>query len=145
MGDPARRNLPPHGWPRLRTLLSRAIRRRCPNCGSKGIFANWFSLKEQCPTCGTVFVREEGYFLGAYAVNLIVAEFIGLGVVLVIIFNLDLSLLEQEVIAVTAAVALPILFFPFARTLWMALDLYVDRDTDEQRLRGEAIDRHRHE
>ena len=141
MGDPSRRNLPPKGWPRLRTLVSRAIKRRCPNCGGKGIFANWFSLKDTCPTCGAVFVREEGYFLGAYAINLIVAEFIGLGLVLVILFNVDLSLWEQEVIAVGAAVALPVLFFPFARTLWMALDLYVDPKTSERRLRGEDISR----
>src|SRR5215218_3072810 len=104
MGDPARRNLPLKGWPRLWTLVSRAVRRRCPNCGGKGIFANWFSLKEACPTCGAVFVREEGYFLGAYALNLIIAEFIGLGFVLVILFNLDLSLWEQEAIAVSAAI-----------------------------------------
>jgi uncharacterized protein (DUF983 family) len=140
MADSLPGNLPQKGWPRMRTLVWRALRRRCPNCGSTGIFANWFSLKEQCPTCGAVFVREEGYFLGAYALNLIVAEFIGLGVVLVILFNLDLSLWEQEVIAVGAAVALPVLFFPFARTLWMALDLYIDPETSERRLRGEQID-----
>jgi uncharacterized protein (DUF983 family) len=141
MSDPSRRNLPPKGWPRLRTLVSRAIKRRCPNCGGKGNFANWFSLKDTCPTCGAVFVREEGYFLGAYAINLIVAEFIGLGLVLVILFNVDLSLWEQEVIAVGAAVALPVFFFPFARTLWMALDLYVDPKTSERRLSGEDISR----
>jgi uncharacterized protein (DUF983 family) len=139
--DASRRNLPPKGWPRLRMLISRALKRRCPNCGGKGIFANWFSLKDKCPTCGAVFVREEGYFLGAYAINLIVAEFIGLGLVLVILFNVDLSLWEQEVIAVGAAVALPVLFFPFARTLWMALDLYVDPKTSERRISGEDISR----
>jgi uncharacterized protein (DUF983 family) len=143
MGDPSRRNLPARGWPRFRTLFWRAIRRRCPNCGGKGVFSNWFSLKDQCPTCGAVFVREEGYFLGAYAINLIVAEFIGLGFVLVILFNLDLSLLEQEVIAVSAAVLLPVLFFPFARTLWMALDLYIDPETSERRLRGDDISHRR--
>jgi uncharacterized protein (DUF983 family) len=141
MSDLTRRNLPARGWPRFRALFWRAIRRRCPNCGGKVIFANWFSLKDQCPTCGAVFRREEGYFLGAYALNLIVAEFIGLGFVLVILFQLDLSLLEQEAIAVGAAVALPVLFFPFARTLWMALDLVIDPETSERRLRGEDIGR----
>jgi hypothetical protein len=36
---------------------------------------------------------------------------------------------------------LPVLFFPYARTLWMALDLTVDRDTDEHHLTGEEIGR----
>jgi hypothetical protein len=86
-------------------------------------------------------VREEGYFLGAYAVNLIVAEVIGVGVVIAILFQVDLSLWEQEFIAVGAAIILPLLFFPFARTLWMALDLTVDRDTNERHLTGEEIGR----
>jgi hypothetical protein len=38
-------------------------------------------------------------------------------------------------------VALPVLFFPFARTLWMALDLFIDPETSERRLRGEDIGR----
>lgn len=88
-------------------------------------------------------MREEGYFLGAYALNLIVAEFIGLGVVIIILFQIDLSLWEQEFLAVGAAIVLPVLFFPFARTLWMALDLVVDPETGEKRLRGEQIDRRR--
>ncbi|MFL5758651.1 MAG: DUF983 domain-containing protein [Thermomicrobiales bacterium] len=143
MADPGRRNLPARGWPRARTLIWRAMTRRCPYCGARGIFSNWFSLRESCPNCGAVFVREEGYFLGAYALNLIVAEFIGLGVVIIILFQIDLSLWEQEFLAVGAAIVLPVLFFPFARTLWMALDLVVDPETGEKRLRGEQIDRRR--
>jgi uncharacterized protein (DUF983 family) len=141
MADPARRNLPRGGWPRLRALLGRAITRRCPYCGARGIFSNWFSLRDSCPNCGAVFVREEGYFLGAYAVNLVVAEVLGLGVVIFILFQVNLSLWEQEIIAILAAVALPAFFFPFARTLWMAIDLFIDRATDDQQLTLDKIDR----
>src|SRR4051812_6796826 len=72
----ALRDLPPSGWPRLRTLVVRALTRRCPQCGSSGIFRNYWSLKEECPRCHYRFEREEGYFLGAYALNLLFAEFI---------------------------------------------------------------------
>ncbi len=135
--DPSLRDVPPGGWSRAWTLLRRALGRRCPQCGASGIFRRWFSLAERCPRCGYVFVREEGYFLGAYAINLIVAEFIGLGAVVYLLIKTDFSLWVQEAIAVTTAVALPIIFFPYSRTLWMALDLLIHRDVSERQLRAE--------
>ncbi|MGH2559749.1 MAG: DUF983 domain-containing protein [Thermomicrobiales bacterium] len=136
-------DLPSSGWPRPRTLLGRALKRRCPYCGAPGIYSNWFSVREACPRRGTIFSREDGYFLGAYAINLIVAEFVGLGVVLVFLFRGDLSLIWQMIIAATAAVVLPIIFFPYSRTLWMALDLFLDRKPTERRLRGNEMSKDR--
>ena len=79
--DPTRfRNLPPRGWPRLWVLLARALMRRCPLCGTRGVFRNWFTLRDACPHCRYRFDREDGYFLGAYALNLIVAELITVAV-----------------------------------------------------------------
>ncbi|HET7092625.1 MAG TPA: DUF983 domain-containing protein, partial [Thermomicrobiales bacterium] len=102
---------------RARVLLGRALMRRCPYCGGRGIFANYFTLKEQCPHCGARFDREEGYFLGGYALNLIAAEFVGLGLALVLIFGTAIRhapLLAQEGVAAGLAIAMPILFFPFS-------------------------------
>jgi uncharacterized protein (DUF983 family) len=107
------------------TLL-RALRRRCPYCGASGIFRDYFSLREECPRCGVHFEREEGYFLGAYALNLIVAELLGLGIAIVLLFRTRLGRLDliwQELIAVALAVVFPILFFPYSREIWMAMDL----------------------
>jgi uncharacterized protein (DUF983 family) len=136
--------LPAGTWPRLRVLLGRAFSRRCPYCGGGGIFAGWWSLRERCPTCGVSFEREEGYFLGAYALNLIAAEIIGLGTALFLIFGTPLSgadLIWQELVAVAFAVGLPLLFFPFSRTVWIALDLLVDPPGvgPERRLRGHEM------
>jgi uncharacterized protein (DUF983 family) len=133
----AQRDLPPGGWTRAWTLLRRALGRRCPQCGASDIFRRWFTLAEHCPRCGYAFAREEGYFLGAYAINLIVAEFIGLGAVIVLLINTDFSLWVQEALAIATAVSLPIIFFPYSRTLWMALDLLIHRDTSERQLRAE--------
>jgi hypothetical protein len=92
------------------------------------------------------FEREEGYFLGAYAVNLIVALFLGLGLALLLLFRTDLrhlDLIWQEVIAVGLAVALPVLFFPYSRLLWIAMDLvfHPPRDDPERQLRGAQVGR----
>lgn len=146
--DPSRTaptlGLPPAGASRLRALLGRALRRRCPYCGGSGIFQGWFALLDRCPTCGVSYDREEGYFLGAYALNLIVAEIIALTLALALIFGTGLrraDLIWQEAVAIGLAVALPILFFPYSRTLWIALDLLLDppAKTPERRLRGHEM------
>ncbi len=140
MTDPeSYRNLPAAGFPRLKALLIRALLRRCPQCGSGEIFRNYWSLKELCPRCHYQFDREEGYFLGGYAVNLVVAEILGLGSVLVLLFRTDYSLWAQEIIAIGAAIGLPILFYPYSRTLWMAIDLLADRGAQDDRLRLEEM------
>jgi len=98
--------------------MRRALSRRCLYCGSPGIYDGYFALRERCPRCGVRFEREEGYFLGAYALNLIVAEFLGLGLAILLIFKTDLRklpLVWQGVIAVALAIAFPVVRFPFSR------------------------------
>ncbi|CAA9530820.1 MAG: hypothetical protein AVDCRST_MAG73-933 [uncultured Thermomicrobiales bacterium] len=118
---------------RPRVLFGRALLRRCPHCGAKGIFTNWMALQERCPRCGLQFEREEGYFLGAYAINLIVAEFLGFGIVVLLLIRGDLSVLQMQILAVVLAVGLPFLFFPYSRTLWMAIDLIVHPPRGDRR------------
>jgi uncharacterized protein (DUF983 family) len=122
-------------------VLARALTRRCPYCGHPGIFTNYFALRERCPTCWVRFEREEGYFLGGYALNLILAEFLGIGLALVIILGTAArawNLLWQEALAIALAILFPVLFFPYSRGLWMALDLtfHPPGDAVERQLRG---------
>ncbi len=141
MTDPSLRDLPPSGWPRLKTLLVRAVTRRCPQCGAPGIFRNYLSLKDQCPRCGYTFEREEGYFLGAYAVNLLAAEFITIALLVYFLINTDYSWVTLELIFIPMAVLLPIVFFPYSRMLWMTIDLMVDRNIHERQLRYDEMSR----
>lgn len=111
---------------RVRVVVGRAVRRACPYCGGAGIFSGYWTLREHCPACGVKFDREEGYFLGAYAINLIAAEVIAISLAIYLLFGTglrDLPIGWQTVIAGGLAVIWPILLFPYARTLWMALDL----------------------
>jgi uncharacterized protein (DUF983 family) len=140
--DPGQvRDLPPGGWARLGTLLHRALTRRCPQCGSSGIFRGYWTLRDRCPRCDYRFDREEGYFLGAYAINLIVAEFLSIAVLVDLLVRTDLSWVAIEAIVIPLAIGLPILFFPFSRTLWMALDLMIDRNSTDRQLRHEELRR----
>ena len=56
-------------------MIVRAMLRRCPNCGGRGIFAGYTALRERCPTCGLRLQRgESDYFIGAYLLNLVAVE-----------------------------------------------------------------------
>ena len=114
---------------RVSTLLWRGLRLRCPRCAGRGVLASWFRLAERCPTCGFRFIREEGTWLGAYVINFVLVEAI-VGAVLFVYIgvaarNPDSSAIPVIVAGVIAAVAAPVLFFPFSRTLWVAIDLAI--------------------
>lgn len=109
-------------------MLVRGLTKRCPVCGSGNLFTGWFRMRERCPRCHYRFEREEGFFLGAYVVNLAVTE--GLLVVFaiipaIIIFgaNPDRSLTPLILSGLVAAVFGPVVFYPFSKTLWTALEL----------------------
>lgn len=134
-------DIPENARDRFLVTLVRGLRRRCPYCGSPGIFSGYFTLRERCPTCGVRFEREEGYFLGGYALNLVVAEFLALGLALFLIFRTALrhqDLLVQEAVALGLAVLFPVIFFPYSRSVWMAVDLtfHPPDPGQEKQLRG---------
>ena len=115
---------PPSTFHRALRLFGRALLLRCPECGSGGIFRNWLSQVPVCPGCGRRFEREEGYFLGAMAVNLIVAELIPTAaavLTLVLTWPNPPWTVLQFALPIAMAVV-PLLFFPFSRLVWVALD-----------------------
>src|SRR2546423_8090643 len=56
------------------TTLLRGLRLRCPVCGLSSIFQRPFKVRHHCPACGALFQREEGFFVGAIMVNVVVTE-----------------------------------------------------------------------
>ena len=107
-------------------LVGRGVRLRCPRCGSGRLLASWFRLKSECPTCGLALDRgEHDYWLGAYAVNLVVAEFAAAALVVALVISSwpDVPWTLVQFGGAGLAILMPIFFFPFSRTLWLALDL----------------------
>jgi uncharacterized protein (DUF983 family) len=119
---------------RLLPLVHRALRLRCPLCGGAGLFAGWFKPRAVCPGCGFQLEREEGYYLGAMLLNVIVAELIfvaGFALTLVRTWPTPpWTLLTYGSMA--AVVVFPILLYPFSRSLWLALDLYIQPPRAEE-------------
>lgn len=69
--------------------------------------------------------ESEDYWLGAYMFNLVAAELVSVATAMVVIIALWPHVPWNFVwgLSVVLAIAMPILFFPFARDLWLAFDL----------------------
>src|SRR5687768_11993255 len=107
-------------------LLLRALRLRCPHCGGSPMFASWLKLKRACAACGLVYERgEHDYFIGAYLLNLIIAELIVVAVLLMILLATWPEVPWRAVPWIIVALTVPgvVLTYPFSRAFWLAIDL----------------------
>lgn len=116
-------------WPQPTwgTLLLRGLTKRCPRCGGRHLYDGWFRMKDRCPTCGILFEREPGFFVGAYLVNFAIA--------IVLLFvecmafvawkatHAEAGVTVPVVVGVAIAIVAPVFFYPYSRTLWSALDV----------------------
>jgi uncharacterized protein (DUF983 family) len=117
----------------LAEALGRGLRRRCPRCGQDGIFSSFFTLRPDCPRCGFHFEREEGYWTGAMIVNIGVCElWFAILFVLAIVATLpNIAWAPLLGVALLTNGLLPVVFYPWSKTLWMALDVYLHRDSQD--------------
>lgn len=120
---PNKPNQNSNGLARSLTGMRRAALRHCPLCGGGDIFENWFSLKKQCPSCGSVFEPEDGYMLGSYVVNLGATALLGVLAVFFFVFQTDLSVTQLQIGAVALVVGFPIFFYGYAQLMWICIDL----------------------
>ena len=123
-------------------MLWRGVTRRCPVCGSGGLFTSWFKMRDRCPRCGYVFAREDGFSLGAILMNFAVTEallalFGIIPLIALLASNPDADITPVVVGGAVAVLVGPLVFYPFSRTLWVALELMVRpahaREPDDRR------------
>lgn len=106
--------------------IRRGIRRRCPACGERDLFRGWLEPRPSCPRCGLRLERgESDFFLGGFTINFIVVELV-LAAFLAAAVILTWPAVPWDWLLWIGAplmVLAPIAFFPFSRTIWLALDL----------------------
>lgn len=83
-------------------------------------------MARHCPRCHLLTDRgEPDYFLGSYVVNFVVAEFvIAIGALMAITWSwpdVDWNAVKWGLMG--TMIPVPILFYPYAKTLWLAIDL----------------------
>ncbi len=107
-------------------LIGRALRLRCPHCGRGRLFDRWVRLRRRCDVCGLILERGEAdYFIGAYMVNLIIAELIIVAAMLVVLLATWPAVPWQGMLWAIVLLTIPAVVFtyPFSRSLWLAIDL----------------------
>jgi uncharacterized membrane protein len=81
-------------------------------------------MKPDCPGCGLHFEREPGYWTGAMAVNISVvsAVFTAAFVVALVLTVPDVPVGLLLGLFVPLMILLPIVYYPFSKTVWVAVD-----------------------
>ncbi len=107
------------------TVLKRGFTRRCPVCGRGKLFRQWVRMLPHCPSCGYRFRRAPGQWLGSWFLNLCLVQLAVIFVVIVIgvVTWPDTPTALLITATVATAVGVPLAFFPFSRTIWVAIDL----------------------
>lgn len=111
---------------RAARILARATARQCPNCGSGNVFQSYLRQRAACPACSLRLDRgETDFFIGAYTINLIVAELLvffgGMAVLIRTWPDVPWTGLTWGLAALM--VAAPVALYPYSRQLWLACDL----------------------
>jgi len=108
---------------RRSTIITRALRLRCPNCGGGKVFHHWLSMVQDCPTCG--YALASGNRVGANLLNLVASEvtlFVAMGVIIVRTWPNPPWTFLQYGAPLLMALA-PLVLFPFSKMLFIAFDL----------------------
>lgn len=96
-------------------------------------------MVDDCPRCGLHFEREQGYFAGALAFNLIL---VGGLFAIVFVTILVLTIPEPPIalmlfVCVPIVVLGPIVAYPFSKTIWVAVDRAFLQQLDAREQRDE--------
>ena len=81
-------------------------------------------MEKRCPRCGLVLEREEGAFLGSLSLNYAVTGVVFMAVLItwVAVQSPHVQWLPLALVSVAVSVIVPFLFYPFAKTIWAAID-----------------------
>jgi uncharacterized protein (DUF983 family) len=111
--------------------------KHCGVCGQGRLFRRWFHMLERCPKCGLKFDRIEGHWTGDIGINTIVS----FGALLIVLLGGFLVTWPTPPVGALVAACLltaaivPLAFFPFSKTIWLAIDLMLrplERDEVEE-------------
>lgn len=111
----------------LGQAFSSGISLKCPMCRQGKLFATWIRMEKQCGNCGFQFERDPGYFLGSTYINYGLTTLLTTWTYIVLRFGAGVD--RRWLISGLAAfcVIFPLVFFRFARSLWLSFDCYFDR------------------
>ena len=117
-------------------ILKRSLRLRCPRCGKGKIFLRRFTSYERCSVCSLIFEREEGFYTGAIAINLIVSELLTTAIVIPFAvwaaLNPGVPFIPLVIALVPVPIIFPFIFFRLTKSLWIGMAYWLNPPELEQ-------------
>ncbi len=111
--------------------ISEAIRRgwalRCPMCGGERMFEGILRMRRGCGRCGFRYERGPGYFLGSTYINYGLTVLLTTWTYILGRFVWGLGRWQLIPVLATFSVIFPVVFFRYARSLWLSIDCCLDR------------------
>ena len=110
-------------------VLLRGLRKRCPRCGERDLFASWFTMRATCPRCDLRLEKESGGFLGAMTLNYGVAMgawLVALGIGIAVTVP-DVPVMPLLLISFAILIVVPLWFYPRSKSTWAAVEYLVLR------------------
>jgi uncharacterized protein (DUF983 family) len=106
------------------TMFWRGFTKHCARCGAGHLFTGYLRMVPDCPRCGLHFEREQGYWAGALAINIMATGglFAIVFVALLIATIPNVPVGPLLAILVPIVVLGPIVYYPFSKTVWVAVD-----------------------
>ena len=88
------------------------------------LFTGWFAMARACALCGLLYERAQGYWVGAIYVNYGVTTVIALAG---FFFTWPAwSMLTELLVWGTFVVLFPLWFFRYSRSLWLAVETWLN-------------------
>lgn len=115
----------------LSVTLARGLKLRCPRCGRGRLYESWWRMRDACIDCGLKFERAPGYFLGATYINYGVTSFSLTLLYVGLHFGAGFDNRSLFWPLGLYCVAFPISCFRHARSMWLAMDSFIDFESFE--------------
>ncbi|HIE97530.1 MAG: hypothetical protein ABGZ23_21965 [Fuerstiella sp.] len=111
----------------LPQAIVRGVTLRCPACARGKLFRGLIQMNKRCSDCEFSFERDPGYFLGSTYINYGFTA--ATTTVSYVVLHFGLGYTNGQLLPGLATFCLifPLVFFRFARSLWLSLDCYIDR------------------
>lgn len=108
--------------------LGRVLRLHCPHCGLGYVLTKWGGVRERCSGCALRFERtDDNYFGGAMFFGMMLGEgFVALSLLVVVLLTWpDVPWNGLQYGATAACILTLPLLLPFAKVVWLAVDVLV--------------------
>ncbi|MFN9719549.1 MAG: DUF983 domain-containing protein [Planctomycetota bacterium] len=108
-------------------------------CRKGRLFSGLITMNPNCEDCGFRFERDPGYFLGSTYINYGITTLLTTWTYILLRFGAGI---EQRWLVFGLAIfciIFPLVFFRYARSLWLSFDCYFDR-TGAMEARTEQVE-----